>query len=284
MTLNRYRGAASTVLTFTLTSNVRVNVRVSSAPSSSATAAGFSTGWPPTSWPSRATRKSSGSRVTSRIMRRPSASVSATWSPSGCGTGSWGRRISKAKACLLYLWSAFCKENAVFFTYYAASGKQNGFCLPDAVFAYSLLYMTTTSWQPTDLPPVEEVETRAVLKKLPAARSALAELKGISKTIPNEQILLNTLPLQEAKDSSAVENIITTHDELFEAALQTEGLPSQATKEVSNYAAALRLGVELVQQYGFLSVNHLARIQAELEQNSGGYRRLPGTTLRSCLS
>ena len=125
------------------------------------------------------------------------------------------------------------------------------------------------------------METRTVLKKLPAARSALAELKGISKTIPNEQILLNTLPLQEAKDSSAVENIITTHDELFKAALQTEGVPSQAAKEVSSYAAALRLGFELVQQYGFLSVNHLARIQAELEQNSAGYRRLPGTTLKN---
>ncbi|TGE20551.1 Fic family protein [Hymenobacter aquaticus] len=139
--------------------------------------------------------------------------------------------------------------------------------------------MATSLWEPTNLPPAEELETRAVLKKLPAARSALAELKGISKTIPNEGILLNTLPLQEAKDSSAVENIITTHDELFKAALQTEGLKSQAAKEVSNYAAALRLGFDLVQQYGFLSVNHLAQIQAELEQNSGGYRRLPGTTL-----
>lgn len=121
------------------------------------------------------------------------------------------------------------------------------------------------------------------MKKLAAARSALAELKGISKTIPNEGILLNTLPLQEAKDSSAVENIITTHDELFKAALQTGGMKSQAAKEVSNYAAALRLGFGLVQQYGFLSVNHLAQIQAELEQNNAGYRRLPGTTLKNQL-
>lgn len=141
--------------------------------------------------------------------------------------------------------------------------------------------MPTPLWQPTDLPPSIEIETRTVLKKLAAARGALAELKGVSKTIPNEGILLNTLPLQEAKDSSAVENIITTHDELFKAALQTENIKSQAAKEVSNYAAALRLGFGLVQQYGFLSVNHLARIQGELEQNSAGYRRLPGTTLKN---
>lgn len=143
--------------------------------------------------------------------------------------------------------------------------------------------MSSSLWQPTDLPPAAEIETRVILKKLASARGALAELKGVSKTIPNEGILLNTLPLQEAKDSSAVENIITTHDELFKAALQTEGIKSQAAKEVSNYAAALRLGFSLVQQYGFLSVNHLAQIQGELEQNNAGYRRLPGTTLKNQL-
>ncbi|RTQ47205.1 Fic family protein [Hymenobacter gummosus] len=143
--------------------------------------------------------------------------------------------------------------------------------------------MPAALWQPTDLPPTAEIETKAVLKKLPEARAALAELKGVSKTIPNEGILLNTLPLQEAKDSSAVENIITTHDELFKAALQTEGIKSQAAKEVGNYAAALRLGFSLVRQYGFLSVNHLALIQRELEQNNAGYRRLPGTTLKNQL-
>ena len=80
--------------------------------------------------------------------------------------------------------------------------------------------MMQPSWQPSLLPPADELETRAVLKKLPAARSALAELKGIAAAIPNESILLDTLPLQEAKDSSAIENIITTHDEIFNAALQ----------------------------------------------------------------
>ncbi|WP_310394323.1 Fic/DOC family N-terminal domain-containing protein [Hymenobacter sp.] len=88
----------------------------------------------------------------------------------------------------------------------------------------------STFWQPTQLPPVEELETRAVLKKLPAAHRALAELKGILGTIPDADILLNTLPLQEAKDSSAIENIITTHDELFQATVQVDGPTTQAAK------------------------------------------------------
>ena len=134
-------------------------------------------------------------------------------------------------------------------------------------------------WQPSPLPPTAELETRAILKRLPAVRSALAELKGYAASIPNESILLDTLPLQEAKDSSAVENIITTHDELFKAEVQVG--ESQAAKEVQRYAAALRLGLGLVGQYGFLSSNHLALIQQELEQNAGGYRRLPGTTLKN---
>ena len=136
-----------------------------------------------------------------------------------------------------------------------------------------------TAWQPSALPPTAELETRAVLKKLPAAHRALAELKGLVAAIPNESILLDTLPLQEAKDSSAIENIITTHDELFNAELHLGD--SQAAKEVQRYAAALRLGTALVKQYGFLSTNHIAQIQEELKRDRGGYRRLPGTALKN---
>jgi len=67
------------------------------------------------------------------------------------------------------------------------------------------------------LPLSEEIESKAVLKKCAKAHQTLAELKGIVATIPNESILINTLSLQEAKDSSAIENIITTHDELFKS-------------------------------------------------------------------
>src|SRR5215217_1170257 len=96
------------------------------------------------------------------------------------------------------------------------------------------------------LPLEQEVETRSVLKAAAAAHRRLAELKGVARTIPNEQILINTLTLQEAKDSSAIENIITTHDELFKAELFIESLTSPAAKEVQNYANALRKGFELV--------------------------------------
>jgi Fic family protein len=139
----------------------------------------------------------------------------------------------------------------------------------------------TSSWQPAFLPPTKELETRAVFKKLPAAHRALAELKGILGTIPDAEILLNTLPLQEAKDSSAVENIITTHDELFRAAVQPDASVTQAAKEVQNYAAALQLGFGLIQKHGFLSSNHLVQIQRELEHNNAGYRRMPGTSLKN---
>ena len=69
------------------------------------------------------------------------------------------------------------------------------------------------------LPPKVELETRPVLKRLVPAHRYLAELKGMAATTPNEHILINTLALQEAKDSSEIENIITTQDEMFKADL-----------------------------------------------------------------
>ena len=131
------------------------------------------------------------------------------------------------------------------------------------------------------LPPVADLETRAVLRKVAAAHRYLAELKGVAATIPNESILINTLALQEAKDSSAVENIITTHDDLFRAELFTDLLTSPATKEVQRYASALKKGFALVRAQKLLTLRHIIAIQQELEQNNAGFRRLPGTTLRN---
>jgi Fic family protein len=65
------------------------------------------------------------------------------------------------------------------------------------------------------LPPPMDLETTAVSKQAVSASRALAELKGISRNIPNQAILISTLPLLEAKDSSEIENIITTHDEIY---------------------------------------------------------------------
>jgi Fic family protein len=129
------------------------------------------------------------------------------------------------------------------------------------------------------LPPKTELESKRILKKLSEAHRYLAELKGMAATIPNESILINTLTLQEAKDSSAIENIITTHDELYKAMLFEELYINAASKEVSNYVEALKHGFQLVRNNKFLSSNHILEIQKILEQNDAGYRKLPGTSL-----
>ncbi len=130
------------------------------------------------------------------------------------------------------------------------------------------------------LPPSVEVETRAVLRGLADAHRHLAELKGISASIPNETILIQTLALQEAKDSSEIENIVTTHDDLFKAELADESA-KPAAKEVARYVAALRVGFESVRKTSLITVNQILEIQRILEQNDAGFRKLPGTSLRN---
>ena len=126
-------------------------------------------------------------------------------------------------------------------------------------------------------------ETKAILKKTASAGRLLAELKGVSASIPNQAILINTLALQEAKDSSEIESIITTQDELFRESLFPELEGSAAAKEVRRYAQALRVGFGLVQSQGLLTSRHILEIQAVLEQNTAGYRKLPGTALKNNL-
>lgn len=131
------------------------------------------------------------------------------------------------------------------------------------------------------LPLNQEIETIVVLKKLAKAHQALAELKGIAASIPNEGILISTLSLQEAKDSSAIENIITTHDDLYRSDSIADLFVSVAAKEVHNYAKALRYGFEQVKVYSLLTNAHLLHIQATIEENSAGFRKLPGTALKN---
>lgn len=109
------------------------------------------------------------------------------------------------------------------------------------------------NWQPKELPLATDLESKAVLKRLPRAHAALAELKGLASTIPNKRILINTLGLQEAKDSSAIENIITTHDDLYKSGLNIETIRSLSATEVQNYINALNTGFELVSEHGLLT-------------------------------
>jgi len=136
-------------------------------------------------------------------------------------------------------------------------------------------------WKIGNLPVDFDVETKKVLKALPAAHAALAELKGVASTIPNQSILINTLGLQEAKDSSAIENIITTHDDLYKSGLNLNAFKSLEAKEVQNYISALKKGFELISESGLLTNNMILEIQEILENNKAGFRKLPGTELKN---
>lgn len=129
-----------------------------------------------------------------------------------------------------------------------------------------------------DLDPAR-FETPPILKAVASAGRALAELKGVVGTIPQEGILINTLTLQEAKDSSEVENIVTTHDQLYQRESSGEAV-QPATKEVLRYREALWTGYRQVKRTGLLTNNDLIAIQAVLEKTQAGFRKLPGTTLK----
>ena len=130
------------------------------------------------------------------------------------------------------------------------------------------------------IPPEVELETKRILKQLTRSHRALAELKGFADVIPNKNILINAVTINEAKDSSEVENIITTHDELFKA-MSGENYDNPASKEVANYRTALWHGYRLVKEKGFLSTNMMIEIQQLVESNRAGIRKLPGTVLRN---
>ncbi len=132
------------------------------------------------------------------------------------------------------------------------------------------------------LPLPYELETMAVLKQLNRANRKLAELKGVARSIPNEQILIGTLTLQEAKDSSSVENIVTTQDDLFRADLAThEPVKNASVKEVLSYRKAIHQGFAMVRKDRLLTLNIIKKIQAEMRHSDTGFRHVPGTQLKN---
>ena len=129
------------------------------------------------------------------------------------------------------------------------------------------------------LPPSAEVETRVVLKACIEARTALAELKVASEMIPNPAILINTIPLLEARASSAIENIVTTTDRLFRFAQDDEhGHADPATKEALRYRTALRRGHDSLARRP-LSTTTAVEICRTLRNLDMDIRRVPGTAL-----
>jgi Fic family protein len=137
-----------------------------------------------------------------------------------------------------------------------------------------------TELQPLQALDAARFETRSILKKLNSTSRVLAELKGVASSIPHQGILINTLGIQEAKDSSAIENIVTTHDDLFRDDAFPDSGNNLAAKEVLRYRQALRVGFTLVCKTELLTCNQIIEIQTELERNNAGLRCLPGTTLK----
>ena len=146
-------------------------------------------------------------------------------------------------------------------------------------FAYSL-FMENAEFIPAPLPPDQDVETPDVLRALSRAHRPLGELKGLVQSIPNPSILISTLGLQEAKDSSEIENIVTTHDDLFRAGPDPRSL-NGAQKEVVRYTEGLSLGHGAVRETGLLTCRTIADVHAALSGAEIGFRRAPGTTLKN---
>ena len=139
-----------------------------------------------------------------------------------------------------------------------------------------------TMYRVPTLPLAIDVETKPVLRLAARAHQAVGEVNGIAERIPKEAILINTLVLQEAKDSSAIENIVTTHDELYIAELDLANATLTAeTKEVMRYAEALKYGFEQVRNRGVLNNGLIKEIQQRLIGNSAGFRAVPGTALKN---
>ncbi|PZT48400.1 addiction module protein [Helicobacter valdiviensis] len=132
---------------------------------------------------------------------------------------------------------------------------------------------------PPKLPLNIELNTHIYNLIIKATRK-LAELNGLSKIIPNPNILINALILQEAKDSSEIENIITTHDELFLSQIDESKL-TRAAKEVKDYSNALKKGYELLKREKLLRNSHILEIQKTLEGNNAGFRKQSGTMLKN---
>lgn len=122
------------------------------------------------------------------------------------------------------------------------------------------------------LPPKADVETAAILKECLTASRALAELKGAGGLIPNQSILINAIPLQEAQASSEIENILTTEDALFRAAVDDGKTTDPQTKEVLRYRKALRHGFETIKERSF-TISILREVCSILRNESVDFRQ-----------
>lgn len=130
------------------------------------------------------------------------------------------------------------------------------------------------------LPPENNFKTVKILEQLARTNRALAELKGYARTIPNQHILINAITINEAKDSSEIENIVTTHDEIYKAMTQSN-YKNENAKEVVDYRSAIWRGYNLVKEKEMITSNILVEVQSMIEHNNAGIRKIPGTVLKN---
>ena len=127
------------------------------------------------------------------------------------------------------------------------------------------------------------LKTKKILEQLMLSSRALAELKGFANTIPNMHILINAVTINEAKDSSAIENIVTTHDDIYKV-LTESGYKEENAKEVVDYRNAIWTGYEQIKKNGYISTNSIIDIQSIIEHNRAGTRTIPGTELKNSVT
>jgi len=164
---------------------------------------------------------------------------------------------------------------------FRTSVKKNMFLPPSVIYIYSMKkFNRKTPYNDLPpLPPKADVETKDILRKAVSAGRALAKFDGALRSLPNPNLFLDTIYLQEAKASSEVENIITTNDELYKTLAADKKAENAATKEVLNYKEALWLGLEQLKTKPFISTNLCVKIVQCVKQNKASIRVTPGTTL-----
>lgn len=128
------------------------------------------------------------------------------------------------------------------------------------------------------LPPSVDLESKTILRKCVGAHRALASLKGAGNLIPNQAILINAIPLQEAQASSGIENVVTTGDKLYQASILPGAVTDPQTKEVLRYRTALRRGYDLLKDQQ-ISMPLLRNVCEVLLDHEVQFRSTPGTTI-----
>lgn len=129
-----------------------------------------------------------------------------------------------------------------------------------------------------ELPPGREIETKPVLKACIEARAALAELKAAGQLIPNQAVLINSIPILEAQASSEIENIVTTTDRLFRFANENDDRADPATKETLRYRTALNEGFQMLRKRP-VSTTMAIQVCRIIKGTELDVRSTPGTAL-----